>query len=265
MDKTTRRNSDVEIDIIPLLKALWSKAWLMIIVGIVIAGLAFCASKLLIKPTYRSSFTAYVNNQQQQASKDNLSISDLSASKELVRTYKQILTSNSVLSASAASINMDDSYATLKDMVSTEIQNDTEIISVYVEHTDPQVAYDLAGAIVATAPAYMSEIVEGSSMKIIDAPMYSDKRYKPSYMKYALFGFLAGVLLIMIIYVIKYFTDDTAKNEGDIEARFGIPVLGVIPDLTESGDRKSDYYAYDNSYESAQSGYRRSVRNEKKS
>ena len=260
MDKATRRNSEVEIDIIPLLKALWSKLWLMIIAGIVIAGLAFGSSKLLIKPTYRSSFTAYVNNQQQKASNDSLTSSDLTASKELVRTYSQILTSNSVLSASVSSIKMDYSYEELKNMVSTEIQNDTEIISVYVVHTDPQVAYDLSKAIAKTAPSYIADIVEGSSMKIIDAPMYSDERYKPSYAKLALFGFLAGVLLIMLIYVIKYFSDDTVKNEGDIEARFDIPVLGVIPDLNESGDRKSDYYADDYRYESAQKSNERSAK-----
>ena len=263
MDKRERRNTEVEIDIIPLMKALLSKVWLMVIVGIVIAGLAFGAAKVLVKPTYRSGFTAYVNNQQTQVNKDVLTSSDLTAAKELVRTYSQILKSNSVLTASANSISMNYSYTDLKDMVFTEIENDTEIIDVYVVHTDPRVAYDLANAIAATSPTYMAKIVEGSSMKVIDVPLYSEQRYKPSYAKFALLGFLAGVLLIMIIYVIKYFSDDTVKSEGDIESRFDIPILGVIPDLTKSDDKKSNYYAYDYSSESAQRNHRRSVKNEK--
>ena len=265
MDKSTRRNTDVEIDIIPLFKTLCSKVWLMVLVGLIAAGLAFSASKVLVKPTYRSGFTAYVNNQQTQVNKDVLTSSDLSAAKELVRTYSQILASNAVLSASAQSINMEIPYSTLKDMVSTDIKNDTEIISVNVVDGSPQKAYDLACAIADFAPSYLSGIVEGSSMKIIDVPVYSEQRYKPSYTKYALFGFLAGVLLILVIYVIKYFSDDTVKSEGDIEARFDVPILGVIPDLTKSGDKKSDYYAYGQNNESAQRNHRRSVKNEKKS
>lgn len=262
MDKKVRHDSDVEIDIIPLLKALLSKIWLMALVGIIAAGIAFGAAKLLIKPTYRSSFTAYVNNQQVQTNKSYLSSSDLSAMKELVRTYSHILTSNSILTASAKSIDMDLSYSTLKKIVSTEIKNETEIITVHVVMRDPQESYDLAYAIANTAPSYMADIVEGSSMKIIDYPVYSEIRYKPSYIKYAVFGLLFGAFVVFVITIIRYFSDDTVKDENDLEVRFSIPVLGVIPDLT-TDDKKTDYYSYDYSYESVQSHSERSGQNEK--
>ena len=127
-----------------------------------------------------------------------------------------------------------------------------EDMSIRVEHQDPETAYILANAIANTAPAYMSEIVVGSSMKIIDYPMYSDKRYKPNYIRYSLLGFLLGAVLVIIKVIVSTLTDDKVKSVQDIEDRFSLPILGVIPDVLESTDEKGKgYYAYEYSERSS--------------
>ena len=82
-------------------------------------------------------------------------------------------------------------------------------------------------------------------MKIIDVPEYSEKRYKPSYLKFGLIGFLIGTLLVIIFIVVRYFMDDTIKNESEIESKFALPILGVIPDITKASNKSSDYYYYE--------------------
>lgn len=241
---------ELEINIIPLLKELLKKIWLILLVGLIVGGAVFVGAKLMIKPTYRSGFTAYVNNKQSKENTDYLSSSDVTASKQLVLTYQKILTSNTILTASAESMGIDSSYDSLNRKVSTEVKDDTEIISVYVVDKDPQFAYDYAQAISKTAPQYMAQIVEGSSMKIIDYPEYSDKRYKPSYIRFGLIGFLIGALIVIVFVIIRHFMDDTVKNESDIESSFSIPILGVIPDVSKASNRRSDYYYY--SQESAE-------------
>ena len=245
-EKKSKEVQEREIDVIPILKELLKKLWLIVLVGLVAGGAAFVGAKTLIKPTYRSGFTAYVNNKQGKENTDYLTSSDVSASKQLVLTYQKILTSNTILTASAKSIKLDASSNTLQKLVSTEVKEETEIISVYVVHTDPQFAYDFAQAISKTAPKYVAQIVEGSSMKIIDYPEFSDKRYKPSYLKFALIGFLAGALIVIVFVIIRYFMDDTVKGENDIESRFTIPILGVIPDIEKASNNRSEYYYYAN-------------------
>lgn len=248
MSKTENKkaeNQDLEINIVPLLKEILKKLWLIILVGIIVGGAVFAGAKVLIKPSYRSGFTAYVNNKQGKKTTDYLTSSDVNAAKELVLTYKSIISSNSILSAAAESIGVDLSYNELAKKVSTEVKDETEIITVYVVDTDPQFAYDYAQAISKTAPAYMAQIVEGSSMKIIDHPEYSDKRFKPSYSRYAIIGFLIGALLVVIFVIIRYFMDDTVKNEGEVENKFALPILGVIPDVTKASNKGSDYYYYE--------------------
>ena len=240
--KEQQRKTEIEIDIIPLLKALLTKLWIMLLVGIVFAGMAYGSTKILIKPTYRSGFTAYVNNRQAQLNKEGLSSSDLYASQQLTKTFSYIIRSNSVLSAALKSIDSDLTYSQLSGMVSTRTQDDTELISVYVVNRDPQVAFDLANAIAKTAPTYMADIVEGSSMKIVDYPVFTNARYGPSYFRYGILGFAAGFILVLVIVLIKYFKDDCIKSENELEERFSFSVLGVIPDINLITHSGSGYY-----------------------
>lgn len=238
-------SQEIEINIIPLLKEIVKKLWLIILVGVIVGGAVYVGAKVFIKPTYRSGVTAYVNNKQGKQNTNYLTNSDVNAAKELVLTYRSIITSNTILTAAAKSIGVDLPYEVLAGKVSTEIKDETEIIAVYVVDNDPQFAYDYAQAIAKTAPAYMSQIVEGSSMKVIDAPEYSDERFKPSYMRFGIIGFLIGALAVIVFIIIRYFMDDTIKDEGEIESKFSLPILGVIPDVTKVSNRSSDYYYYE--------------------
>ena len=244
MENKEQRSPEIEIDLLPLLKALLPNIWIMVVVGLILGGMIFGLTSYFVDPYYRCSFTAYVNNRHSQSDKDSLTSSDLNASQQLTNTYILILRSNQILTASAESINLDQSYSKLRKMVSAEVQGDTEIISVSVTSEDPRLAYSLASAIAQTAPSYMSDIVEGSSMKIIDYPVYTTARSGPSYTRYGLIGFMAGVFLVALIVIIRYFADDTVKSEAEIEQRFGLLSLGVIPDTLAAGNKKYGYYNY---------------------
>ena len=241
-----KNTSEWEINLFPLLKEILKKSWIIVIVGVVFAIAFFGVTKLTVKPTYRCSFTAYVNNQQVKMSDSSLTNSDIMASKELVKTYSEILKSRTILKKAAENLGLNNSYAQLQSMVTTEIQNETEIITVYVVHKDPQVAYDLANEIAKISPQYMANIVEGSSMRVIDYPEYSDAKFKPSYFRYALLGLLIGVLLVIVILVVRFLSDDTVKNENEVETRFGLPILGVIPDVNHL---ETKGYGYNSKYE----------------
>lgn len=243
---------ELDINLLPLLKEILKKFWLIALVGLIVGGSVFVATKMFIKPTYRSGFTAYVNNKQSKENTDYLTNSDVTASKQLVLTYQKILTSNKILTAAAESIGVEKSYDSLIRKVSTEVKDETEIIAVYVVDTDPQFAYEYAQAIAKTAPAYMAQIVEGSSMKIIDDPVYSDARYQPSYFRYGIIGFIIGALIVIAFVIVRYFMDETVKSEDELESKFVLPILGVIPDVTRATNKSSDYFYYENNVKTEQ-------------
>lgn len=258
MEKTTKTRSHKikfigkkEIDVLQMLKAVWKRLWLVLLSALVIGGLTFVGTKLLIKPSYASSFTAYVNNYGSQKSEKNSSSvtnTDLIASQMLVKTYAQIITSRNVLCTAADSLNMKYSYGQLKGMVKTTISNETEIISVNVVTGNPYNSFRLAEAVEKYSLEYTAKIVEGSSMKIIDSPVFSKGVFSPDYLKLAIFGALGGAVISIIIICIRAFFNDTIGDEAEFAEHYSVPIVGVIPDMTAQGKGKGGYYYY---YESS--------------
>lgn len=247
-ENTDNNEAALEIDLLPLLLHLLKKLWIIILVAVISGTVTYTASKMFVKPTYRCGFTAYINNRLATSDKELLTSSDVTAAKELVKTYANILKSNTILSSADEVFDLDYSVEKLKKMISTEIQDGTEIIQIYVVAKTPEEAYKVATAIASTAPENMADIVEGSSMKIVEFPQMPKAKYQPSYTRYALIGFLLGALLSAAVLIIRYLLDDTVTDEAEIENRLNVPVLGVIPDVFARSGGKSKYYYYNNYY-----------------
>lgn len=232
------------VDVAALIKTILRKWWMIAIAVLLAAAAALCFAKYLVHPTYQAHFTAYVNNKQsKQADNDQLTNSDILASQELVRTYSKILTGNTVLMKAAELLGEDYSYRDLVEMVKTEPIDDTEIIAVYVTADSPDEAYSICAALETISPACMADIIVGSSMKIVDTAQMPDMRHSPSYTKYTVVGALIGAALMLAYIVTKQLFDDKIKDEKGLEERYGIPVVGVIPDMSKDS-HGSGYYAY---------------------
>ena len=113
-----------EIDLLSLLKAVWKKRILVILITIAVGATTFVGAKLFITPTYRSSFTAYINNNK-EVKINGLTNSDVMAAQALARTYSEIITSRTGLEDSAKPLGI--STSGLKSKVSTSISSETEI------------------------------------------------------------------------------------------------------------------------------------------
>ncbi len=243
-EKKDKKDIGLEINILPLLLFLLKKLWLIVLVGAISAVLTFTAVKIFVHPTYRCGFTAYVNNKHAASSSSTefLTSSDVNAAKELVKTYSAILKSNTILASADEAMSMDYTVKELKAMVSTRIQDETEIIQVFVVAKSPEESYRIATSVAGVAPEIMADIVEGSSMKIVEYPQPPTSIYKPSYKKFTLIGFGLGMLLTIIVLIIRYLSNDTINDESEVESRFSVPVLGVLPDVNSHSNGKSGYY-----------------------
>lgn len=242
--KYISEEDDATIDLVPLLEALL-RNWLVIaVVTVALAAAAFVGAKMLITPTYQSGFTAYVNNRVDSENQTALTNADLSASRYLTYTYAEIMDSRTVLEQAAEYAGLEDSYSRLSSMVTTEIVSDTEIIAVYVVHPDPAVAKSFADAIAEVATEQVAAIVDGSSMRIIDHPVLPKGIYSPSYTRIAIIGALLGFLLSAGIIILRTVLDDRVKDEESLETRFGIPILGTIPNTSSAASAGGSYYSY---------------------
>ena len=232
-----------EINPLQLLKAIWKNLWLIILAAVICGAGVFVGTKLFVKPTYRADFTAYVNNKV-DVDLSTLTSSDVAASQALATSYAQVITSRTVLTEAASSLGLKYSYSKLKSMVSTEVSKKSEIITVYVVSNDPDESFRLADAVERCSLKATSQIIEGSSMTIIDKPVYTNRIYRPNYKKRALFGALIGFFAAVLFICIRQLTNDVIRDENEFAQRYSIPIIGVIPDMMNVDKNKGGYYYY---------------------
>lgn len=244
LTKTEKRKAKAknDIDLLMLLKEVWSKFWIILLVSLFAGGSSFLVAKLIIEPTYRSSFTAYINNNKDETLTSSLNSSDIIVSQQLVRTYSQIIKCRFVINTAAKESGINKSYGELSKMVKTEISDETGIITVNVDSLNPSEAYKFATNIKDNALRYTAEIVEGSTMRIIDDPVISTAPYGPNYFRYALLAAVGAFLLSVLVICIIRILNDKIAGEEEFAERYDIPVVGVIPDVINVGKNKMNYY-----------------------
>jgi len=220
----------------------------MIISVTLIAGiLSFIYSETMVVPEYESTVTIYVNNKVAEDSTRVLT-SDIAAAQMLVETYKVIIESDTVLNQVVARLEEEGvtGYypASLRSSIRANSVNETEILEVTVRDTDKKNTFVIANVIAEVAPPIITEYIEASSVKVVD---YAREGVKvaPIIQKNMLIGVVVGMFLACAFVILKEIFDMRIKTEDDLEQWFKIPILGVIPDISEANmTSKSGYYSY---------------------
>lgn len=235
-----------EIDLAELAMLFWHNKWWIILAAIGGGIVALAVTLLLIKPTYRSGFIAFVNNRTTTNTTEAWTSGDTSASQSLSYTYAEILRSRQVIETAAAQAGLtgEYSYEELRSFVSTSIVNQTQLITVYVTMTDPNKALSYANAIVGIAPDYIASIVEGSSMKIATYPVLATKKHSPSNRRNLMLGMILGAVIAAFLIFIRAMLDTRVKSEDDLKERFGLPIIGTIPNVEEAAGNRAGYAYY---------------------
>ena len=228
-----------DIDLTRVGQVLLKRAWIIVAATLLLCLLCYAYSSLFITPKYTANFTAYVNNRITESVQT--SSGDMSASMGLVYVYQDIITSRSVLSPAAEACNV--SFTKVANGVSVTVSETAPVLTVVVTTDDPMTSLAIAQQIAELAPGKVAEVVEGSSMRIIDTPVTYRRPSSPNVTRYALVGAVAGLLLSSLAVVVSDLVYDDVQNGTDIERRYNLPVIGHIPDMVQA-EKTGDRYGY---------------------
>lgn len=224
-------NQNIEIDLGTVAKVLLKRVWIILLCAVLVGMGSLIYTVNFVEPLYQANVTMYVNN---NSSKDNqyVSSSDLAVALRLVTTYVNIIKSDRVLERVIEDTGLMLTAAQVRSMISAEPEGETEMFRVTVTSANPQMSADIANTIAKVAPAEIAEIIEGSSAKIIDEARVPVKRSYPSYGVSVIAGILTGSFLASLVFVLMHFLDMRIRSEEDLKSICDVPVLGVIPNLT---------------------------------
>lgn len=227
-----------EIDLRRILAALMNSIWIVVLVGAVFAAACFSYAYFFIAPTYSANVKMYVNNSFNDD--PGISSSQISAAQNLAHTYMTILVSRNVLDDVAEQSGLPYTYGQIREMIDSQSLNGTEVFQVKVTCSNYKHAAIIANAIADVLPDKVEQIVDGTSVRVVDRAVESSSRIGPDYVRYGLMGAIAGIALTVMIVVVVDITDTTIVSEDYLTHVYSkTPLLVVIPD-TETA--KSSYY-----------------------
>lgn len=224
----TNDNASIEIDVLYLLRKLWSRKFFIIFIALVVGTVALLGSVFFLKPKYTSTTRIYVVS---RSSDSSLTNQDLQAGSYLVNDYKEVITSNEVLSSVISQENLSLSTSELSNMISVNIPTDTRVISISVEDTDAQEASDIANTIREVAAEKIKSVTKVDDVTTLEAAEVASKPSSPNVKKNAAIGALAGVFLAVVGILVAEVLDDRVRRPEDVEEVLGMTLLGVVPDI----------------------------------
>ena len=239
MDMNNRE--EVELDLLRLLRALWRKAWVIILTVIVFGVCALVVNTMLVTPRYKARALMYVNSSSISVGSTKLSISqaELSAAQSLVDTYIVILNTRTTLEDVIAQSGVNYTYEQLTKMISAAAVNSTEVFYVEVTSRDPKEAELLANTITHVLPERISSVVEGSSVRIVDYAVEPARKDSPRTALNTVICMVLGGILACVAITVGELMDRQIHNSDYLIQTYDIPLLAVIPDLLSSGNESN--------------------------
>jgi capsular polysaccharide biosynthesis protein len=235
----------IEIDLLKLVLILWRKAWAIILSAIIMGGVAFGVTYNFIAPKYQASIKVYVNNTS-QSNTGVVSQSELVVAKQLVQTYIVTLKSRTTLNQIITEAGLEYDSDELNEMITAAAINSTEVFEVTVTSEDAKEAALIANTVADILPNRITEIVENSSVRIVDYAIINEEPVSPSYVKNVAIGVMAGIVVAVALIFLQFVLDNKIHSEEYLIEHYKYPILAVIPDLNANSKQK--YYKKKKNY-----------------
>ena len=219
-----------EIDVFQLVKVLWKRKFLIVLVALVAGLAAFAYSSFVIKPQYTSTTRIYVVNRN-QADKPGLTNQDLQAGAYLVKDYREIILSQDVLEKVVADQKLTMDAKTLGRKVSVAVPAETRIVSISVRDGNPEEASRIANALREVAAQKIISVTRVSDVTTLEEARPATSPSSPNIRRNTMMATIAGVGFIVVIVLLVELLDDRVKRPEDIEEVMHLSLLGVIPNL----------------------------------
>lgn len=230
-----------EYSILDILKIVLKRFWLVAVVGILCAGIAFMYCIMIATPTYQARASVLGSNGNVAVdmeldinpgtSDTSIKSSDLAASLTLTETYVQMLTKMPTESTEFVDAIKE---AGLIDQfneaaISIAAREDTLIIDITVVSPDREAARQIANIYADCSTEFIADYNIGMIKGLSKAR--STEQVSPHTAITTVLAFMFGVIITALIVIYFAISDRTINGEDDLKAHYDIPLLGSVPDF----------------------------------
>lgn len=234
-----------EIDLKELFTIFYKKKVLIIVVVLIFAALGAAYTYKFITPMFKtqtSLILVQIGGEVTDA-ETQITTTDIQLNSKLVNDYSAIAASEFVAKEVFNNLNLSE-VCTLDDLrssITVTTQANTEVITISVVNSDPELAVKIAGEIATVFMKKTEEIYKVGNIYQLDDPSIPTKPYNVHLTKNVIvFAFVGAVLVSGYILLINML-DTTVKTESDIERIISVPVLASILYTDEYTQRRKSY------------------------
>lgn len=221
-----------ELDIRDLLSYFLSKSVQFFAIVAFVVTLGCLYSVFLQQPKYTSK-TSIILTGFSNSETSTITQSDLTVNSKLVSTYQEIVKSRRVLNQVIENLGLDYDVTSLAKMITVGSVKDTEIIEISVTDLDARKAYLIANEVAEVFGSEAKELYNLSNVSILDSAEIENFPSNYNITKQVILYIGVGVVLAFFLLFVFYYFDTTIKSVSDVEKRFGLTILGSVPDYSK--------------------------------
>ena len=236
MENHRENNNEIEFDLLEIVHILFNRFWIILCAGFVAALICFAISAYVLAPVYESTTKIYILNKT-----DNTAVTytDVQMGTQLTKDYAELINSRYVIEKVIELLSLEDmEYEDLMHKVSVNTPVDTRIVSITVEHTNPELAMRIANCIREMAGEHIQNVMDIEAVNVVEKANMPMDKSGPSVVKWTMIGGIAGAFLACAVILIIFLLDDTIKCSEDVEKYLGLSTLALIPVISEDDTAK---------------------------
>lgn len=220
-----------KIDLMRIINHMWKGAkryWILMLALIVILGGVFCLRAYRnYSPVYSANATFTITSDTSSLYSSSSYLNSRTAS-QIVNTFPYILNSGILQKKIAEDLGME----AIPGSITTETLGTTNMITIVVNSSDPQHAYDILQSVIEHYPEVAEPVIGEVSMNLLDMTDVPESASNPlSYKRDILKGMLMGFALCAAFLLIYAFTRNTIHEEEDFKKMLNIDCICAIPQI----------------------------------
>lgn len=228
-----------KVDAVELVQEVLKKWWVPVILSLVFGMITYGYSKFIQEKEYTSVGRMYIDTYRSNSKDSNVegdgerSTAVITASQRSVLTCIEVLKSTRVLnqvSEMAKEKGYKYSASNIRNRVTMASANETEVLKITINCSDPFEAKFLVDAIMEVGEKELVDIVGVSTAKVIDQGTLNKAAVAPNIRLQSMVGFALGLVIGALIVIFIRLLDTRVKSEEDLK-KFDIPIIGVIPEM----------------------------------
>ncbi|TFH63650.1 YveK family protein [Peribacillus frigoritolerans] len=216
-------------DIFKTLKKRWKLIMLLTLIAALISG---TISYFLLTPIYQSSTQILVNQKQ---SENQLDSAQIRSNIDMINTYSVIIKSPAILEKVIDELELDQSVEQLSEKITINSQENSQVFSLTVQHSNPTKAVEIVNTVSATFQKEIKDIMNVDNVSVLAKAEIKDDPtpVKPNPLLNIAIAVVVGLVAGVGLAFLLEYMDNTIKDEEDIERILELPVLGSIQKITQ--------------------------------